>query len=73
MLSQVEEWKRLARESGQSLSSWAQERIEDSMQKNGMGERYSRRDLMERNSELEKENWSLKRELEVQVRALTKA
>ena len=68
-LSQVEEWKRLARECGQSLSSWAQERIEDSMQKNGLGERYSRLDLIERNSELEKENWTLKRELEVKGRA----
>ncbi len=65
----VEEWKNLAKQSDISLSRWVQEHVETSIQRNGEGSRYSRKDLIDRNMELEKENRNLMQENEMKSKA----
>lgn len=65
----VEEWRTLALESGVSLSRWVQEHIESSLQQNGEGPRYSRRDLIDRNLVLEEENQKLHQEMAIKSKA----
>ena len=62
------EWKKVAKEHDRSLSRFIIERIEESFKENGDGERYTRRDLIERNQQLERENGSLRKELELKTK-----
>lgn len=65
----VEEWKSLAMENDQSISRFVMERVEDSLRKNGEGSRFSRKDLLDRVQQLEKENIEYKKEHDVKSRA----
>ena len=49
----MEEWRRIASESDMSLSKFILHHVEDSLRNNGEGEKYSRKDLVDRNIELE--------------------
>jgi len=64
----LHEWKKVAADNKRSLSRFIIERIEESFKQNGDGERYTRRDLIERNQQLERENGSLKKELELKTK-----
>lgn len=66
---QKEEWKQLASEENMSLSNWIKYRVEDSLNKNGDGPRYSRKHLIDRNAELEKVNRAMEQELEIKTNA----
>ncbi len=63
------EWKALAKESGQSMSKFVIERVEEVLRKNGEGARYSRKDLIDRSLELERVNKELRKELGIKTKA----
>jgi hypothetical protein len=63
------EWKRVASEKGIPLSRFIVQGIEESLKENGDGERYTRRDIIERNQELERENGALRKEVEIKTKA----
>lgn len=60
-----EEWKAVARANNQSISKFIIERVEESLRLNGEGPRYTRKDLIDRNTQLEKENEMLRKDLEI--------
>ena len=64
----LNEWKKVASEHKMSLSRFIIERIEESLKQQGDGERYTRRDLIERNQQLERENGALRKELELKTK-----
>jgi hypothetical protein len=64
----LNEWKKVAAEHEMSLSRFIIERVEGSLKENGDGDRYTRRDLIERNQQLERENGSLRKELELKTK-----
>ncbi len=64
----LNEWKKVATDHQLSLSRFIIERIEESLKQNGDGERYTRRDLIERNQQLEQENGGLRKELELKTK-----
>jgi len=64
----LNEWKKVAADHELSLSRFIIERIEESFKQNGDGERYTRRDLIERNQQLERENGGLRKELELKTK-----
>ena len=64
----LKEWKKVAAEHKMSLSRFIIERVEDSLKEQGEGDRYTRRDLIERNQKLERENGSLRKELELKTK-----
>jgi len=68
-LQRVSEWKSLAKEHGQSLSKFVIERVEDSLSRNGEGPRYTRKELIDRTFELEKEVKHLKEDLDMKTKA----
>ena len=65
----LNEWKRVAAEHKMPLSRFIIQRIEESLKENGDGERYTRRDIIERNQELERENGALRKEVEMKTKA----
>ena len=64
----LNEWKKVAAEHKKSLSRFIIERIEESMKEQGDGDRYTRRDLIERNQLLERENGALRKEVELKTK-----
>ena len=64
----LQEWKKVAAEHKMSLSRFIIERVEDTLKEQGDGERYTRRDLIERNQKLERENGALRKELELKTK-----
>ncbi len=67
-LYMLNEWRKVASEHEMSLSRFIIERIEESLREQGDGERYTRRDLVERNQQLERENGALLKELEMKTK-----
>ena len=65
----LNEWKEMAKGSNLSLSKFVIERVEDSLRQNGDGDRYSRKDLIERNMELEQMVQELQRDLSIKTKA----
>ncbi len=68
-IQMVEEWKALAKESELSISKFVIERVEVSLMENGEGKKYSRKDLIDRNIALDKENRELRKDMEVKSKA----
>lgn len=68
-MTMVNEWKALAKGSDQSISKFVIERVEDSIRKNGEGSRHSRKDLIDRNINLEQINRELIRDMEIKTKA----
>ena len=65
----VNEWKSLAKEHGQSISKFVMERVEDSLRQNGEGPRHTRKELIDRTFDLEKEVKQLREDLDMKSRA----
>ena len=65
----TEEWKNLARETGQSISKFVVERVEDSLRNNGDGPRHSRKDLIDRVRDLEMQLAAAQEDLTIKSRA----
>jgi hypothetical protein len=66
----LKEWQQVAAEHKMSLSRFIIERVEDTLKEQGDGERYTRRDLIERNQTLERENGALRKELELKTKVI---
>ena len=65
----MNEWKSLAKEHGQSISKFVMERVEDSLRQNGEGPRHTRKELIDRTFDLEKEVKQLREDLDMKSRA----
>lgn len=68
-MAMVGEWKALAKENKQSISKFVIERVEDSIRNNGEGARHSRKDLIDRNINLEQINRELRKDMEIKTKA----
>ena len=66
---QKEEWKELASDEHMSLSNRIKYRVEDSLNMNGDGPRYSRKHLIDRNADLEKKYRAMEHEFEIKSKA----
>ena len=64
-LEMKEEWKAVAKAKNQSISKFIIDRVEESLRLNGDGPRYTRKDLIDRNMQLERENEILRKDLEI--------
>ena len=68
-LEMKDEWKAVAQTNNQSISKFIIERVEDSMRQNGEGPRHTRKELIDRNHDLERENEMLRKDLEIKSMA----
>ncbi len=68
-LEMKEEWKAVAKAHNQSFSKFIIERVEESMIQNGEGPRHTRKELIDRNRQMERENEMLRKDLEIKTMA----
>ena len=68
-MQMVTEWKSLAKEHGQSISKFVIERVEETLRMNGEGPRHTRKELIDRTFDLEKEMKQLQEQHDMKSRA----